>query len=84
MEWVLDNWIWILFGVGMIAMHMFGHGGHGDHGGHGGHGGHGKSRDGASQTDRKSEPDAPSTASAGWNVGGDASVAGNAGKHRDF
>ena len=75
MQWVLDNWIWILFGVGMIAMHMFGHGGHG---------GHGKSRKGASQTDRKSEPDAPLTANAGRNAGSDASVAGNAGKHRDL
>ncbi len=78
MQWVLDNWIWILFGVGMIAMHMFGHGGHG------GHDGHGKSRNGASQTGRKSEPDAPSTANAGRNAGGDASLAGNAGKHRDL
>ena len=39
MEWFSQNWIWILFGVAMIAMHMFGHGGHGSHGGHGGHGG---------------------------------------------
>jgi hypothetical protein len=31
MQWVLDNWVWILFGGGMIAMHMFGHGGHGGH-----------------------------------------------------
>ncbi len=29
MEWVLDNWFLLLFGGGMIAMHMFGHGGHG-------------------------------------------------------
>lgn len=35
MQWILDNWILVLFGGGMIAMHMFGHG----HGGHGGHGG---------------------------------------------
>ena len=39
MEWFLQNWVWILFGVAMIAMHMFGHGGHGGHRGHGGHGG---------------------------------------------
>ena len=39
MEWFSQNWIWILFGVAMIAMHMFGHGGHGSHGGHGGHSG---------------------------------------------
>lgn len=31
MQWVIDNWILLLFGGGMIAMHLFGHG----HGGHG-------------------------------------------------
>ncbi len=34
MEWFSQNWVWVLFAVGMIAMHMFGHGGHGKHGGH--------------------------------------------------
>lgn len=33
MEWILQNWVWILFAMGMIAMHMFGHGGHGRHDG---------------------------------------------------
>ena len=33
MEWFSQNWIWVLFFVGMIAMHMFGHGGHGGHAG---------------------------------------------------
>lgn len=33
MEWILQNWVWVLFAVGMIAMHLFGHGGHGGHGG---------------------------------------------------
>lgn len=28
MDWLLSNWIWIVFGIAMIAMHMFGHGGH--------------------------------------------------------
>lgn len=32
MQWLVDNWILVLFGGGMIAMHLFGHG----HGGHGG------------------------------------------------
>ena len=32
MEWLSQNWIWVLFLVGMMAMHMFGHGGHGAHG----------------------------------------------------
>lgn len=38
MEWFSQNWVWVLFFVGFIAMHMFGHGGHGGHGGCGGHG----------------------------------------------
>jgi hypothetical protein len=36
MEWFSQNWVWVLFFAGMIAMHMFGHGGHGGHGGHSG------------------------------------------------
>ena len=45
MEWISQNWVWVLFFVGMIAMHMFGHGGHGGHGGHVGHGsGHSESK----------------------------------------
>ena len=35
MEWFSQNWVWVLFAVGMIAMHIFGHGGHRGHGGHG-------------------------------------------------
>ena len=26
MQWLLDNWIVVLFGGGMIAMHLFGRG----------------------------------------------------------
>ena len=37
MEWISQNWVWVLFFVAFIAMHMFGHGGHGGHGAHGGH-----------------------------------------------
>lgn len=33
MEWFSENWVWLLFFAGMIAMHLFGHGGHGGHGG---------------------------------------------------
>ncbi len=33
MTWLSQNWIWIVFGVAFVAMHMFGHGGHGGHGG---------------------------------------------------
>lgn len=39
MAWFTENWVWVLFFAGFIAMHMFGHGGNGGHGGHGGHGG---------------------------------------------
>jgi len=59
MQWVIDNWIWIALGVGMIALHMFGHGGHG---------GHRKSHRKGSQTNPDSEPEAPSTAAAGRSV----------------
>jgi len=38
MEWLSENWLWVLIGVVFIAMHLFGHGGHGGHGG--GHGKH--------------------------------------------
>ena len=31
MEWIQNNWIFILVGIAFIAMHMFGHGGHGGH-----------------------------------------------------
>lgn len=36
MDWLSENWLWILIGVVFIAMHLFGHGGHGGHGRHGG------------------------------------------------
>ncbi len=39
MSWLTENWIWVLFGVAFIAMHLFGHGGHGGGGCGGGHGG---------------------------------------------
>lgn len=39
MEWLAENWLWVVFGIAFVAMHMFGHGGHGGHGG-GKHGGH--------------------------------------------
>jgi hypothetical protein len=30
MAWISQNWVWVLFAVGVIAMHLFGHGGHVD------------------------------------------------------
>jgi hypothetical protein len=41
MEWLAENWFWVLIGIVFVAMHLFGHGGHGGHGGSGcGHEGH--------------------------------------------
>lgn len=34
MEWVRENWIFILLLFICIAMHFFGHGRHGNHAGH--------------------------------------------------
>jgi hypothetical protein len=34
MDWLAQNWIWVLFGIAFVAMHLFGHGGHGGHGSH--------------------------------------------------
>lgn len=36
MEWLANNWFWVLIFILFIGIHMFGHGGM--HGGHGGHG----------------------------------------------
>ena len=33
MEWLTENWFWVVIGVAFIVMHLFGHGGHGGHGG---------------------------------------------------
>ncbi|PAP74642.1 DUF2933 domain-containing protein [Rubrivirga marina] len=44
MDWLAENWFFVLLFVAFIAMHLFGHG-HGGHG-HGGHGGHGRDRPG--------------------------------------
>ena len=54
MSWLSQNWIWVLFGLAFVAMHMFGHGGHG------GHGGDGESKDTAAEP-----PKTPGAASPG-------------------
>ena len=33
MAWLSENWVFLLVLVGMVVMHLFGHGGHGGHGG---------------------------------------------------
>jgi hypothetical protein len=55
MEWLLNNWVLVLFGGGMIAMHLFGHG----HGGHGGRGGCGGQRKDAAKAEPTAETIAP-------------------------
>jgi hypothetical protein len=35
MNWLAQNWIWIVFAAAFVAMHAFGHGGHGRHADHG-------------------------------------------------
>jgi hypothetical protein len=43
MEWLTENWFWLLIGILFVGMHLFGHGGHG--GGGGGHGAKGSDID---------------------------------------
>jgi len=31
MQWFSENWVFVVVVVGMVAMHLFGHGGHGGH-----------------------------------------------------
>lgn len=38
MQWLAENWVWIVVFVVFIGLHMFGHGGHGGGGGCGGGG----------------------------------------------
>lgn len=33
MEWLNQNWFWLLIGIVFVGMHLFGHGGHGERGG---------------------------------------------------
>jgi len=33
MEWLSENWVFLLVAVAFVAVHLFGHGGHGGHGG---------------------------------------------------
>jgi len=54
MEWLNDNWLWLLLFGGMFGMHLFGHGRHGAGGGGGCcGGGHGH--------DKTAKADAPGT-----------------------
>lgn len=35
MQWLSENWVFLVVAVAFFAIHLFGHGGHGGHG-HGG------------------------------------------------
>lgn len=57
MEWLAENWFWLLVFLAFIGMHLgHGHGGHGGHG-HGGRGGHDAHEDGESGRHRKAGSD---------------------------
>ena len=47
MDWLLENWVWVLIGIAFVALHLFGHG-HGGHGGHRQHDGRGAGTKGGS------------------------------------
>lgn len=32
MNWLAENWFWVVIGIVFVAMHLFGHGGHGSSG----------------------------------------------------
>ena len=53
MQWIIDNWLVLLLGGGMIAMHLFGHG----RGGHGGHGKHKPEQDAKAGNPAEQDPD---------------------------
>jgi hypothetical protein len=55
MDWLSQNWIWVLFAVVFVAAHLFGHGRHGGHGGCGG--GH-RHRETQPPAKREDAPDA--------------------------
>lgn len=46
MQWLGENWIWVVVIAAFMGMHLFGHGGHGGHGGDGSSGGGSKPKEG--------------------------------------
>ncbi len=62
MEWIRENWFFLLFSILFIAMHLFGHGmhgmrcgGHGEHEGHSGQGAKKGEHEGHGESDEKEE-----------------------------
>ncbi len=55
MEWVQENWFFLLFAAIFIGMHLFGFGcgGHGKHGGHGDTEGHDKHKHSGEESSEK-------------------------------
>ncbi len=55
MEWVMENWFFILFGALFIGMHLFGFGcgGHGKHSRHGVDNGHDKHKNSGDSSSEK-------------------------------
>jgi len=55
MDWLAENWFWVLVGIAFIVLHLFGHGGHGGHGMHGGHGKPDDKKDESKQREDKTQ-----------------------------
>lgn len=73
MDWLTDNWVWILLIAAFVGMHLFGHRGHGGHSS-----GHGRRRprdgepdDRAQSSDAQAPEDGqrPDTAAPGFRTG---------------
>ncbi len=56
MDWLSQNWIWVVVFVAFIGMHLFGHGGHGGRGGHGGCCGGGNQRPAGEEPPNEEQP----------------------------
>lgn len=57
MKWLAENWIWIVFAIAFVAMHIFGHGGHGGHSGHSNHGGQENNNNNENQSQKGTDVD---------------------------
>lgn len=54
MEWLQQNWFWVVIAVFFVAVHFFGHGGHG--GGCGGGHDHSRNREPEKESDDTKRP----------------------------
>lgn len=60
MDWLLENWVWVLIGIAFVALHLFGHG-HGGHGGHRQHDERGAGTKGGRLSDDRRDDHAPAS-----------------------